>query len=251
MTGLFSARARVSHAGRFFTLVELLVVIAIISILASMLLPALNQAKARARAISCTNMLKQLGVAGLNYVDDNDECYPVIQERSSGTVIGDWANNAQYIDYYTGRPRPTKSSNPCYVANGRAVPLTMMCPDMENPDVDATTGLARFYAWGMQYQGYQDDGGDIWANGAHAYRLQRTPNPAAKMLHMDANYRFIRAGWSDPALTSKCVEYRHSNRANALFLDGHVEALSYRELYDPSRTSSAPPNDLWNVYDIN
>jgi prepilin-type N-terminal cleavage/methylation domain-containing protein/prepilin-type processing-associated H-X9-DG protein len=67
-----------------FTLIELLVVIAIIAILAAILFPVFAQAREKARAITCVSNEKQMGLALLQYLQDNDECFPMLQYQNVG-----------------------------------------------------------------------------------------------------------------------------------------------------------------------
>ena len=84
------------HLGKHqgFTLIELLVVIAIIAILASLLLPALSNAKSKAHQISCMNNYRQLQFCWLMYIDDNNGHLPP-NASVSGSSRGTWSATAQ------------------------------------------------------------------------------------------------------------------------------------------------------------
>lgn len=85
------------HSKTAFTLVELLVVIAIISVLAGMLMPALENALGSARSVTCMNNLRQQGsVFGYYQNDYSGYFVPYICSR------GNWVKNMFYLGYFTG-----------------------------------------------------------------------------------------------------------------------------------------------------
>ena len=124
---------------RAFTLIELLVVIAIIAILASMLLPVLAKAQAKAWQAACRNNLKQLSLGLLMYLNDNNNVFPACASRNTyGFQVEDW------IYWRTNKPAYPIENSPIVMplGSGRASSNTFRCPADRNNDARKTIAAA-------------------------------------------------------------------------------------------------------------
>ena len=223
MKKLFQRFHASSSVGKvsYFTLIELLVVIAIIAILAAILLPALNSARERGRAITCVNNLKTLGNANSFYCTDNDD-YSIIH-MSPGVSGWRWTRCVQ--GYIEGTA----------TENGRFHSSDFLCPSNSDstdlkPDSAKTYDMAKFY--GINGEPYQQVSPRP-SPGAILYKYTRVKNPSKLMLIADATEYNVNKDNTSLATykaerdsgSNALVAYRHNDRFNSLFMDGHIETL--------------------------
>lgn len=210
-----------------FTLVELLVVVTIIGILSSLLLPAIQRARAKARGITCTGNLKQFGLMHMSYASDNDGRLlspQAIADNSSSTPTRWWhirtsnpvsgGGTYQYLTraYYDYGLTPT--------ARG------LLCPDEPIDDLtyymDWKGKLSYLYRFTRNgYVGYQDDlplrltdSGDWWLRQCLA-----TPPQPDSIIKGERNASYTTGNMRVNPLGASGLRH-HGNAVNVLYLDG-------------------------------
>ncbi len=188
-----------------FTLIELLVVISVIALLASLLLPSLSQAKARAQSISCRNNLKQLGIALQIYGNDSRGRIHVDGIPNGSNTWASVMNSAIKLGSLDSfvcpsyAPRKFRDWISTYGVRADPPEEYLERPDRRNSDLM----IERI----RQPSDY--------------LHLADTTSQAQSGRTAMQYYIFY---FHHPSL--KLAQARHANTANGLFLDGHVEACN-------------------------
>src|SRR5262245_20351915 len=199
-----------------FTMIELLVVIAMISVLVALLLPAVQQAREAARRISCTNNLKQIGIA-LHHYHDAHATLPIGYSHTKGYTRGGFGWAAAILEQIDGRPlfAATNFSLPVWSLENVTVCLVpiggYLCPSDETSQSGFLDREGLRFAMGS-YVGSFGPGDMDFGN----------PEDRRGLFSRNSSTRFAHV--TDGLSQTLCVGERHNGKFAILSTGGHLFA---------------------------
>lgn len=236
-----------STLSRGFTLIELLVVISIISILISILLPAMSKARMAARQSQCMSILRGFGTYNTIYAANNKDWYvPVSMRKAFPTDMSRiaWHQNDEF----------KLVANVQYsLLNSPKWPLNMNCPMGELAKLNANaTGWTEL----NQSYGYNTDmplNSAFWSSKVPAITI-RVPDmidAQYKIMFLDTlgcwNPGFAKStGYTGESGPNDRVAYRHNDTASIVFFDGHTGNFSRELATDPANQAKH-----WTIKSLN